>query len=202
MARANVILIGAIVIAPAIVAAEAYAIYRTHHRPPKQSVESLEEAPAAEPVAQAPAAAAPPPSAPPAPPPEELPAAPAPPASDDTGEVDPVVVRRQRGLYERRRQVVHDADEQVFDTLNLPDAQRAAIRAIDEEYGRTLTAIAEAPNASSFQNVPLDSNAEQTRRTAIAGVLGPDVSHTFTFAEHKAERQVRNHLRPDVVRGN
>jgi hypothetical protein len=206
MARPNAILIGAILLAPAIVVAEGYAFYRAHHRPPRRSAASVA---AVEPVAEAPAApppaAEPPPPAPPPPPrqAETLTAAAPPPPSDGTGDVvDPVVVRRQRGLYERRRQVVHDADEQVFDALNLPEAQRAAIRAIDDQYGRTLTAIAEAPDAPSFPNVSIDSNAEQTRRAAIAGVLGPDASRAFNLAERKAERRVRNHLRPDVVRGN
>jgi hypothetical protein len=205
MARPNAILLGAIVLAPAIVVADGYAVYRAHHRPAKRSDEgaALAEAPA-----QAPASAArapePPPAAPPPParPPETAAAPPTSPAGDDPGAaVEPVVVRRQRGLYERRRQVVHDADEQVFETLNLPDAQRAAIRAIDEEYGRTLASIAEAPDAPSFPNVAIDSNAEQTRRTAIAGVLGPDAARAFNLSERKAERRVRNHLRPDVVRG-
>jgi type IV secretory pathway VirB10-like protein len=203
MARANVILVGAIILAPAIVGAEGYAIYRTHLRTAKRSADSAEPA---EPVAEAPPAPAPPIEAPPPPPPPaprlEAPAAPAPPPGDDTAAVaDPVVSRRQRGLYERRRQVIHDADEQVFDTLNLPEAQRAAIRAIDDQYGRALTSLAEAALASDFQNVVTDGNAEQTRRTAIAGVLGPDMSHVFTFAERKAERGVRNRLRPEIVRG-
>jgi len=201
MARANVILVGAIVLAPAIVAAEGDAIYRTHHRPPSPSAES--EAPV-EPIAEAPPAPARAVEAPPPPPvrPPETPAAQeTPPPTDDTGKaVDPVVERRQRSLYQRRGQVIHDADEQVFDALDLPDAQRAAIRAIDDQYGRTLASMAEAGH--DFWSAPVDDNAEQTRRAAIAGVLGPDVSHAFNFAERKAERRVRNHLRPDVVRGN
>jgi hypothetical protein len=97
--------------------------------------------------------------------------------------------------------VIHDADEQVFDTLNLPDAQRAAIRAIDEQYARTLATIANATGDSTLPTFTVDRNAEQTRRAAIAGVLGPDTTHTFNFVERKAERHVRNHYRPDVVRG-
>jgi hypothetical protein len=125
-----------------------------------------------------------------------------PPSDEPAALGEPVVVRRQRGLYQRRGQVVHEADEQVFDALNLPDAQRAAIRAIDDQYRRTLASIAETSPAPSFQDISIDSNAEQTRRAAIAGVLGPDASRAFTFAERKAERRVRNQLRPDVVRGN
>jgi hypothetical protein len=203
MARPNAILVGAIILAPAIVAAEGFAIYRAHHRPPRRSlgdVAALEAvveeppAPPARPLATT--------TAPPAPQPETPPPVMPPPDEGADGVVDPVVVRRQRGLYERRRQVVHDADEQVFDALNLPDAQRTAIRAIDDQYGRTLASIAETSLAANFQDIGIDSNAEQTRRAAIAGVLAPDTLRAFTFAERKAERRVRNHLRPDVVRGN
>jgi type IV secretory pathway VirB10-like protein len=206
MARPNVIVIGAIILAPAIMAAEGYAIYRTHHRPPRRSVEdaapieAVIEQPPAPPARLLATTTTPPP--PPARQPE-TPAPVTPPPDQGTGEgVDPVVVRRQRGLYERRRQVIHEADEQVFDALNLPEAQRAAIRAIDDQYGRTLASIAETSLAANFQDIGIDSNAEQTRRAAIAGVLGPDTVRAFNFAERKAERRVRNHLRPDVVRGN
>ena len=206
MARPNAILIGAMILAPAIMAAEGYAIYRTHHRPPRRSVENA--APLEAVVEQPPAPparllATPLPLPLPARQQEETPAPETPPPPEAANDlVAPVVVRRQRGLYERRRQVVHEADEQVFDTLNLPDAQRAAIRAVDDQYGRTLAAIAEAAPDSSFPNPAVDDNAEQTRRTAIAGILGPDASRAFNLAERKAERRVRNHLRPDVVRGN
>jgi hypothetical protein len=201
MPRANAILIGAIVLAPTIVGAEGYSIYRTLHPPPKQSAESAPPAPI---IMQAPPV--PPPRvaetmAPP-PPPRQPETPPPPPDNGVGGEVDPTTARRQRAICERRAQVIHDADEQIFDTLNLPDAQRAAIRAIDEQYALTLTTIADAPYDSDFPSFTVDRNAEQTRRTAIAGVLGPDTSHTFTLAERKAERHVRNHYRPDVVRGN
>jgi hypothetical protein len=201
MARANAILVGAIVLAPTIVGAEGYAIYHRLHRPPKQSAEV---APPAEHISQDLPAPSPPAVETPAPPPpprQPEVAAPPPPDDGTTGEIDPTTARRQRALYERRAQVIQDADEQAFDTLNLSDAQRAAIRAIDEQYARTLTTIANATDDSTLPTFTVDSNAEQTRRTAIAGVLGPDTVHTFNFVERKAERRVRNHYRPDVVRG-
>ncbi|HEY6477078.1 MAG TPA: hypothetical protein VI456_10885 [Polyangia bacterium] len=198
MARANAILIGAIVLTPTIVGAEGYAIYRTLHRSPKQSAEGM---PPAETLAQE--LPAPPPRAvetPTPPPPPRPPEAPPPPSSDDSaaGEADPTTARRQRALYERRAQVIHDADEQVFDTLNLPDAQRAAIRAIDEQYARTLATIANADGDPALPTFTVDSNAEQTRRTAIAGVLGADATQTFNSVERKTKRRVRNQMRPQA----
>jgi hypothetical protein len=201
MARANAILVGAIVLGPTILAAEGYAIYHRPHHPAKSAESAPEEDPIAQEPPAPPAPEAAPPPRPPALAPEEQPPPPTPSDNETAGEVAPVAARRQRALYERRAQVVHDADEEVFDKLSLPDAQRAAIRAIDEQYARTLATIAEAPSNSAVPSFTVDSNAEQTRRTAIAGVLGPDTSHTFSFVERKAERHVRNHYRPEVVRG-
>jgi hypothetical protein len=206
-ARANAIVVGVLVLAPAIVGAEAYAIYRTFRRLPQGSAESVRssESPASG-EADAPdliAFPADPPEAPEAPPPPR-PAAPTQAAAggDGTaGEVEPAVTRRQRALYQRRAQVIREADERVFDTLGVPDEQRAAIRSIDLEYARTLATIAASGNEVELRNEAIDANAEQTRRQAIGDVLGPDTTRAFNFAERKAERIVRNRHRPEVVRG-
>ena len=95
-------------------------------------------------------------------------------------------------MLQRRGECVQAADEQVFDLLNLPDEQRAAIRAIDGVYARTVQAIAQLPPGADLRSAGLDPNADQARRAAIADVLGPDATHAFTFAERKAERRVRS----------
>jgi hypothetical protein len=185
MARPNIILVGAIILTPAIVGAEGYAVYRKLHRRAQVAA-----APAAlpDPIAEEPTAAAEQPAVLPATP---ATAEPLPVPADQQRppvEIDTTVVQR-RLLYQRRRQMIHDADEQVFDTLSLPDAQRVAIRTIDDQY-----ASAEAALDSGFP-VAADVQAAETRRTAIAGVLGPDASRAFNVAERKAERRAR-HARP------
>ena len=99
-------------------------------------------------------------------------------------------------MLQRRGEVLQAADEQVFGTLHLPDEQRAAIRAIDGAYARTVQAIAQLPPGADLRSAGLDPNADQARRAAIADVLGPETMHAFTFQERKAERHVRNQYRP------
>ena len=92
---------------------------------------------------------------------------------------DPTLQQRQRLLLEHRRQTIQAADEQVFDLLSLPDAQRAAIRAIDDQFGRALVTGS-------------DPNAEQTRRAAIANLLGPD-AHTPSLSPSARRSAARAH---------
>jgi hypothetical protein len=211
MGRSNIIIVGAIVLAPLILGIESYALYRVHHRRVRTTVSTgsteLTAPPGLDaPVGQTPA---PPHSAerPLPPPPLPAPEAPAaeepPPATETVSDVqtDPTVERRWRAMLQRRGEVVQAADEQVFDLLHLPDEQRAAIRAIDGAYARTVQAIAQLPPGADLQSAGLDPNADQARRAAIAAVLGPDATHAFTYQERKTERRVRNQYRSEQVRG-
>lgn len=189
MGRSNAIVVGVVVLGPLILGLEGYAGYRSHHRP--RATELADTPPATSPEAQAQPAAAPAGAVPPADPP--APEDPPPPQAETVEAVEatqaPTFQQRQRLLLEHRRQIIQAADEQVFDLLSLPDAQRAAIRTIDDQFGRALATGS-------------DPNAEQTRRSAIADVLGPDVTQHFTFVERKAERRARGQLRPQLVRGH
>ena len=185
MGRSNAIVVGAVVLGPLILGLEGYATYRSHHR--QRATEIAETPAAASPEAQDQPAPAP---AGPAPQIEPCARNDPPPAGVAAVEAiqDPTFQQRERFVLEHRRQVIQTADEQIFDVLNLPDAQRAAIRAIDDQFGRAL-------------ETGSDPNAEQTRRAAIANLLGPDASPRFAFAEHKAERRARGQLRTELVRG-
>jgi hypothetical protein len=210
MARSNVIIVGTVALAPLILGVESYALYRAHHHraAPSDALGSLEmtAAPAlGGPVAETPAVPtpaarplAPPPPQPPAPAPEDPP-----PETETVSDVqpDPANARRRQLMLQRRGEILQVADEQVFGLLNVSDAQRAAIRAIDSAYARTLQAIGQLPQGADLQSAGLDPNADQARRAAIANVLGPDATHAFNFAERKAERHVRNQYRPEQVRG-
>ena len=201
MGRANAIVVGSAVLAPLLLGVEGFALFRPHHRPPPPA--EMADLPAAAVPRPAPLPVAPPPEAPPpvrrtvapaAPPPPEQPAAAEEPAE---APADPTTVARWRELMAHQRQVVRDADEKVFDVLNLPDAQRTAIRAIDEQYARALQSI----ETSSGLAPGVDLNANQTRRAAIIDVLGADGMHAFTFEERKAQRRVRGQLRAQSLRG-
>ncbi|HVV53362.1 MAG TPA: hypothetical protein VHO06_27140, partial [Polyangia bacterium] len=97
--------------------------------------------------------------------------------------------------------LVRDADEQAFEALDLPADARAAIRAIDDQYLRALAAMRDAPEGADVRTAGADLNADQTRMTAIANVLGTDGMSAFNAAERKAEHRVHNQLRPESVRG-
>ena len=195
MGRSNAIVVGAVVLGPLILGLEGYATYRSHHR---QRATEVADPPAAEsPAADSPQADSAqaedqPASAAPAEAPPAEPSAQADPPPPNLGTVEAVAPTQDPALRQRflehRGKVIRAADELAFDVLNLPEAQRAAIRAIDDQFGRALATDA-------------DPNANQTRHAAIANVLGPDEAHAFNFAAHKAERRASGQLRTQAVRG-
>ena len=211
MGRSNVIIVGSVVLAPLILGVESYALYRAHHRRARTvEITGLTEMSAAPvpgaPIAQAPAVPLPAERPSPLPPPP-APAAPAtegpPPETETVSDIqtEPTIERRRQLMLQRRGEILQTADEQVFDLLHLPDEQRAAIRAIDGAYARTVQAIAQLPPGADLRSAGLDPNAEQARRAAIGEALGPEATHAFTFQERKAERHVRNQYRAEQVRG-
>jgi hypothetical protein len=209
MGRSNVIIVGSVVLAPLVLGIESYALYRAHHRRVRTSeiaapTEMIALPPPAAPLAQAPPVPVPaerPSTPPPAP---AAPAAEAPPPETETVsdvQPDPSVERRRQMIAQHRGEVLQAADERAFGILNVPDAERAAIRAIDSAYARQLLAIGQLPPGTDLPRAGLDPNADQTRRAAIANVLGADAAHTFAFAERKAERRVRGRARAEQVGG-
>jgi hypothetical protein len=208
MGRSNVIIVGFVVLAPLILGVESYALYRAHHRRVRTAEIAGPIEMSAAPVASAPVTQTPavpltvePPPPPPTP---AAPVAEAPPPDTETVsdvQTDPTVERRRQLMLLRRGELLQAADERVFDILHLPDDQRAAIRAIDGGYARTLQAIAQLPPGADLQSAGVDPNADQARRAAIAAVLGPEATHAFTFAERKAERRERGQSRAEQVRG-
>ena len=210
MGRSNVIIVGSVVLAPLILGVESYALFRAHHRRVRTAeITGLTEMNAAPalgvPVARTSAIRVPTERPSPAPPPAPTAAATEdpPPEAETVSDVqtDPTVERRRQLMLQRRGEVLEAADEQVFGTLHLPDGQRAAIRAIDGAYARTVQAIAQLPPGADLRSAGLDPNADQARRAAIAEVLGPEATHAFNFAERKAERRVRGQYRAEQVRG-
>jgi hypothetical protein len=195
MGRANAIVVGSAVLAPLILAIEGYALLRPHSRPKAAEMADLPQAAAPAPL---PIVATPPPADPPAPEPTPPQADTAPETAPDPAEApDSTTTVGQRELVLHHREIVQQADEKVFDVLNLPDAQRAAIRAIDDQYVRTVQSM--EPSGSDATGV--DLNANRTRRTAIGNVLGPDSMRAFSSQERGAERRVRSELRAQILRG-
>ena len=209
MGRSNVIIVGSVVLAPLILGIESYLLFKAHHRRVRTAeiTESIEvTAAGAEPAGH--------------PEPDRARACRAPlacrllrrrpprpqrsaPDTETVSDVqaDPTIERRRQLMLRRRGEVLQAADEQVFGLLHLTNEQRAAIRAIDSAYARTVQAIGQLPPGADLRNAGLDPNAEQARHAAIGEVLGPKATQAFNFAERKAERRVRNQYRPEQVRG-
>jgi hypothetical protein len=172
MGRSNVIIVGVVVLAPLILGIESYALFRAHHRRVVHAAEAPpEELPTPSPST---VVAAPPP-----------PVQPAPALTDEVAAAvaEPVPEPPPPSSLQDRGEITRAADELAFDILNLPDDQRAAIRAIDEAYARAALA-----NPLAFGSV------EQSRRSAITSLLGPAAAHTFNLAARKAKRHVRSQV--------
>ena len=211
MGRSNVIIVGSVVLAPLLLGIESYVLFKAHHRRVRTAeiTASFEVGPAPVPstaVAQRPMVPVSDerPSRPLAPPhPAAATAEDRPTETDTVSDIqsDPTVERRRQLILQRRGEVLQAADEQVFGLLHLGHEQRAAIRAIDSAYARTVRAIGQLPPGADLHDAGLDPNAEQARHAAIAEVLGPKTAEAFNLAERKAERRVRNQYRPEQVRG-
>jgi hypothetical protein len=203
MARPSPLVVGTVILAPLILGLEIYVFHGSHHRAATAVVASAPETSAAPSLPSTSATIAST-TARPEPAPSRSPANPVAATAEptDAGGED-AYLRRRRLLADYRRQIMQAADEQTFQTLNLPDATRSAIRAIDDTYVRSLQTL-QAPTAIAYGDGglrPPDLSAEHTRQAAIGELLGPEAAREFTTTERRAERQLRNQIRPQSVPG-
>ena len=121
--------------------------------------------------------------------------------SPASGDVLAVFKRRAQIIAAHNKQLIDEADERAFEVVKASDATRAAIRRINEEYGRRIQGIP-APGASGQAAIQGSGLAPDTydasraaRRAAIGEVLDPDSAKDFEIAERTAEAGVRAHVR-------
>lgn len=204
MARPRQLIIACLGVGALILGAEVTAIYRSRHRPPAAPSEvATEEAPP--PAAAPPELAASPPAPRPAPPPPPI--APAPTAPEPS-EVAPVDASARRPLFVAPdiETVIHTADEEVFQKLDLPDATRAAIRRLNEEHAQKLHLLRAGDGAVPSEQ-RLNGNSanvaafKQTRREALQELLGADTEIRFERAEHAATKHLHNQFRVQSLGG-
>jgi hypothetical protein len=222
VARPSPITIGVLVIGAAVAVAGIHVLSRSSRHadespPPAPSPPE----PPAEPAPAAPRAPRPPlpprrppVAAAPAPAPAAPPAAPAPaptPAPARTpldlaaavrspmrGLADKLALQR-RGMLRagHKAQLYKDADEQVFETLKLPETTRTAIRQINDEFGRkTQDMLGAHPDSLSVDqeigaSLANTKDTERSRAAALATLLGPDGAKSFNAAEYSAVRRMR-----------
>jgi hypothetical protein len=197
VARWNGIVVCGAVLAPLILGFEGYALIRSHHKGHFSAGITDPSPVPASPARPATAAAT---TAPPTAEPITWDDARIPSGRAELAQ-NSALEQRRRALLEHRLQVVREADEEMFDRLNLPNDKRAAIRAIDDRYVHALTAMDDRPSSADFRAEEPDLNAEQTRRTEITTLLGVEEMGAFNLAEREAERRARVRLRSESVRG-
>src|SRR6185295_68467 len=101
----------------------------------------------------------------------------------------PVAEPRRRALlaanHNRR---LSEADEQVFAGLNLPEATRASIRQLNDEYRKRTELGPEHPGGPDVAEA---AAALEARRDALGLLLGADGAKGFDTEERGAVRRLR-----------
>jgi len=134
-----------------------------------------------------------PPAAAPAPAPVAAAAPPPPPADAGAPPRIPFDARRDV-LVKTQNLRMSEADEEVFATLNLPEATRARIREINEEHRRrTERPLSSTEPRPASTGVALTSH--EARQAALLGLLGNDGARQFGEQERAAVRKIRGKFR-------
>jgi hypothetical protein len=206
MARRSPLVVGALVVAVAVIAVEVAVVLRPRRHEVAQA-QAVEEPPPPE---------VPPPPAPPlppaVPPPRRLAVAPPPqpaaapppavpveqPAPDAAPPPDTRAVLKKRALLiaDHNIQVIRDADEKAFATMDLPEETRTAIRRINDDYTnrkRDQLAHDEPFPTGPDQLVagPNAAEADRLRQEALDQLLGSDAGPKFRAAETSSAHDIR-----------
>ena len=201
--RVSPVIVTLAAIAVAVMGAAGYLLVRPH--PPKVFA-AISAAPPDEP--ERPLVAPPPiPEESPAPAPptaraQPLHVDPQPPAAsgpEPTAPATQIAAVKKRALLmaDHNQRVTLEADERAFETLQLPDATRTAIRQINAGYVKTARDFLEAnaaawtPGEQLGANVAKNDESDRARRAALKEVLGADGVAAFETAEYAAARRLR-----------
>jgi hypothetical protein len=161
---------------------------------PASSDEPERQPMAAPPLPEAAPALRPPAVVAPVVPPQPAESAPEPPAREIQ---NAAVKKRALLMADHNQRVTLEADERAFETLQLPDPTRAAIRQINAGYVKTTrdsieaNAAAWSPGEQLGANVAKNDESDRARRAALKEVLGADGVAAFETAEYAAARRLR-----------
>ena len=210
MARLSPITIGLSVVTIGVVALAIFLFARPRHAAPERAAaDPVEEQEPATPPAALPPPPLPPPAraapiagAPEAPAPsptaiDEVPGSPGPgsidgPAPAEDNQAPPAPRSRRALLFVNHNRRMGEADEQLFATLNLPDATRASIRQINDEY-RKRTEL--GPDRPAGPEVAESTAAVQARQDSLRLLLGAGPAKDFDTAERIAIQRLRGKYR-------
>jgi hypothetical protein len=208
MRRLSPLTIAAALLAVTVIGGGAFLAVRPRHRAPVAD-EPLSEPPAPPPP-PAPVTERPRPQLrlrPPAESPFTAPTLPAPPqitppvaavevpAGPDAG-VPPfgwMLRRRQLAVAAVGQRAITQADERLFEMLQLPEATRAAVRQLNaESERRTRESLEAARQAPAGPVVPTGPGSPaETRRAALETLVGPEMAKAFDAAESDATHRLR-----------
>src|SRR3954471_3894983 len=113
----------------------------------------------------------------------------APPPPDASFAADPGTARKPHvlAIADRNQKIIEVGDENVFDTLRLPDTTRAAIRHLNEDAAtRARAAIDRDP-----LHPPRTDEGAPERRAALETLLGDEAASQFANSEMAATRHLR-----------
>jgi hypothetical protein len=204
VARLSPITIGLAASMIAVVGAAVFVLARPRHgAAPADSAGAAPSLPPEPEPPQAPRVAALPPPAPgpapapaPTPPPRsaETPAAESDPrpAGEDAPAPGATKPNRRALLALNHNQRLDEADAQVFVSLNLPEATRAAVRRINDEYRRRTELGPERPGGPDAGET---AAALKARQDALALLLGAGPAKDFDVEERSAVRRLRGKYR-------
>jgi hypothetical protein len=195
MARPSPITIGLAALTAVVLATAILVIARPRREPPARAIEIATEplpaapAPRADPAPRPPLARAPDqaPAAPAEPVPAPTPVAAVEVAEPSVGtEPPPPPAGPSGALVKNHNLRLDEADDEAFKALNLPDATRARVRAINDEHHKRTEGDPSAVNVTS---------ATQARRDQLRLLLGEDVARQFDAEERAAVRRLRGKYR-------
>jgi hypothetical protein len=130
-------------------------------------------------------------------------------ARSDAGAADRTDAARPAGgrnetLVVNHLQRLQEADEQLFESMKLPDATRAAIREITRDYVKRTLAVATGPSPNGGGTGSLGAGAAETaevaaaanaRRDTLRNLLGGDAAKSFDTAERVGVMRLRGKYR-------
>jgi hypothetical protein len=197
--RVSPLIVALAAIAAAVMGTAGYLLVRP--RPPKV-LAAISAAPPDDPERQLvapPTIREEPPAPAPAQPPHVDPEPPAAPGPEPTAPATQIAAVKRRALLmaDHNQRVTLEADERAFETLQLPDPTRTAIRRINAGYVKTArdsieaNAAAWTPGEQLGANVAKNDESDRARRAALKEVLGTDGVAAFETAEYAAARRLR-----------
>lgn len=208
MARLSPITVGVLVVMSLVLGAAVYVVSRSNHHvdttPVPNQTDEWRAPPPPEhlPVVGTPKRVPRPAVSPPAPPRQlAIPAPAAVVAPPSAVTISSILQKRALLNAAHHQELTQKADERVFEILQMSEAQRVAIRQINEDFGKRARELVNAAPGMLAEQRPesfaKNTDADRARRAALENLLGVDAARAFDTNEHTAARILLRRYRPE-----